>query len=171
MPDVRGAGLGQTTRSRSCALQSNFSPRTPEPTQKEARPETQRARRINNCAGARRDVKPANVLVSRDSVGAVRVRLCDFGVSILTDETRLRSAGVTAVGLTAGPDAPSPDAGTRLDMAPEIIEEKAATTGADVYALGVMLYQISIGDFAKPHEPENCVQALCRRLRPCFLCT
>ncbi|HJZ76964.1 MAG TPA: protein kinase [Vicinamibacterales bacterium] len=100
-----------------------------------------------------KDVKPANVLVARDSGGAVRVRLCDFGISILTDETRLRSAGVTAVGLTAGPDAPSPDAGTRLYMAPEIIEGKAATTSADVYALGVMLYQISIGDFAKALAP------------------
>ncbi len=100
-----------------------------------------------------KDVKPANVLVGRDSDGAVRVRLCDFGVSVLTDETRLRSAGVTAVGLTGGVDAPSPDAGTRLYMAPELLEGKAATTGADVYALGVMLYQISIGDFAKALAP------------------
>jgi serine/threonine protein kinase len=100
-----------------------------------------------------KDVKPANVLVGRDSDGAVRVRLSDFGVSVLTDETRLRSAGVTAVGLTGSPDAPSPDAGTRLYMAPEILEGKAATTGADVYALGVMLYQISIGDFAKALAP------------------
>jgi serine/threonine protein kinase len=100
-----------------------------------------------------KDVKPANVLVARDSGGAVRVRLCDFGVSILTDHTRLRSAGVTAVGLTTGLDTPSSDAGTRLYMAPELIEGKAATTSADVYALGVMLYQISIGDFAKALAP------------------
>jgi len=100
-----------------------------------------------------KDVKPANVLVGRDSGGAVGVQLCDFGVSILTDETRLRSAGITAVGLTAGPDAQSQDVGTRLYMAPEVIEGKAATTGADVYALGVMLYQISIGDFAKALAP------------------
>ena len=33
-----------------------------------------------------KDVKPANVLVGRDSGGAVRVRLCDFGVGILTDK-------------------------------------------------------------------------------------
>ena len=38
-------------------------------------------------------------------------------------------------------------------MAPETIEGKVATTGADVYALGVMLYQISIGDFAKALAP------------------
>ena len=100
-----------------------------------------------------KDVKPANVLVGRDAEGTVRVRLCDFGVSVLIDETRLHSAGVTAVGFTDGPGAPSPDAGTRLYMAPEIIEGKPATTGADVYALGVMLYQIVIGDFAKALAP------------------
>src|SRR4029453_4791835 len=55
-----------------------------------------------------KDVKPANVLVGRDRDGAVQVRLCDFGVSVLTDESRLRSAGVTAAGLTTGPDMPSP---------------------------------------------------------------
>jgi hypothetical protein len=72
---------------------------------------------------------------------------------VLVDETRLRSSGVTAAGLTAGPDAPSPDAGTRLYMAPELIEGKAATTGADVYALGVMLYQMTIGEFARALAP------------------
>jgi serine/threonine protein kinase len=100
-----------------------------------------------------KDVKPANVLVGRDPDGQVRVRLCDFGVSVLTDETRLQAAGVTAAGLTAGFEAPSPDAGTRLYMAPEIIEGKAATTSADMYALGVMLYQICVGDFAKALAP------------------
>jgi serine/threonine protein kinase len=100
-----------------------------------------------------KDVKPANVLVGRDTDGVVRVRLCDFGVSVVTDETRLRSAGVTAAGLTASPDLPSPDVGTRLYMAPEIVEGKPATTSADVYALGVMLYQIVIGEFTKALAP------------------
>jgi serine/threonine protein kinase len=100
-----------------------------------------------------KDVKPANVLVGREMDGTVRVRLCDFGVSVLTDEARLLSVGVTAAGMTAAPGAPSPDAGTRLYMAPEVIEGKDPTTAADVYALGVMLYQITVGDFAKALAP------------------
>jgi serine/threonine protein kinase len=100
-----------------------------------------------------KDVKPANVLVSRDTHDAVHVRLCDFGVSVLTDAARLQSAGVTATGLTADPDAPSPDSGTRLYMAPEVVEGKPATMSADVYALGVMLYQIVIGEFSKALAP------------------
>jgi serine/threonine protein kinase len=100
-----------------------------------------------------KDVKPANVLVGRDSKGALRVRLCDFGVSVLTDEARLRAAGVTAAGLTDADGAPSPDAGTRLYMAPELIEGKPPTTSADTYALGVMLYQLVIGDLTRALAP------------------
>jgi serine/threonine protein kinase len=100
-----------------------------------------------------KDVKPANVLVGRETEGGMRVRLCDFGVSVLTDEARLLSVGVTAAGLTGPADTPSPDAGTRLYMAPEVIEGKDPTTAADVYALGVMLYQITVGDFTKALAP------------------
>lgn len=100
-----------------------------------------------------KDVKPANVLVGRDSPEGLRVRLCDFGVSVLTDEARLHAAGVTAAGLTDDTRAPSPDAGTRLYMAPELIEGKLPTTSADVYALGVMLYQLVIGDLTRTLAP------------------
>jgi serine/threonine protein kinase len=100
-----------------------------------------------------KDVKPANVLVGRDADEALRVRLCDFGVSVLTDEARLLAAGVTAAGLTDADGAPSPDAGTRLYMAPELIEGKPPTTTADTYALGVMLYQLVIGDLTRALAP------------------
>jgi len=95
-----------------------------------------------------KDVKPANVLVYRATDGAVRVQLCDFGVGVLTEKERLDDAGVTAAGFTPGEDSAS-DAGTRLYMAPETIEGKPPTTGADVYALGVMLYQMVAGDLTK----------------------
>jgi len=101
-----------------------------------------------------KDVKPANVLVGRGADGAVRARLCDFGISVLTDKARLQAAGVTAAGLTTDAHgAPSPDAGTRLYMAPEILEGKPPTTSADVYALGVMLYQMIVGDLSRALAP------------------
>ena len=99
-----------------------------------------------------KDVKPANVLVGRGTDGLLRVRLCDFGVGVVTDEARLRAAGVTAAGLTQAAHS-SPDAGTRLYMAPEVIEGKPPTTGGDVYALGVMLYQMVIGDLTRALAP------------------
>ena len=101
-----------------------------------------------------KDVKPANVLVGRTLDGLLRVRLCDFGISVATDEARLRDAGVTATSITLGyGEARTPDSGTRLYMAPELIEGKPPTTSADVYALGVMLYQIVIGDLTKTLAP------------------
>jgi hypothetical protein len=43
-------------------------------------------------------VKPANVLVGRGADGAVRARLCDFGISVLTDKARLQAGGGPAAG-------------------------------------------------------------------------
>jgi serine/threonine protein kinase len=78
-----------------------------------------------------KDVKPANVLVGRTLEGLLRVRLCDFGISVVTDEARLRDAGVTGTGITLGyGEARTPDSGTRLYMAPELIEGKPPTTSA-----------------------------------------
>ncbi len=35
-------------------------------------------------------------------------------------------------------------------MAPEILAGGTPTTGADIYALGILLYQLVVGDFARP---------------------
>ncbi len=97
-----------------------------------------------------KDVKPANVLVRRDSDGLPVVRLCDFGIGLLTERERLEAAGVTAAGFTDIDEGRvSSGAGTRLYMAPEVVEGKPPTTSADVYALGVMLYQMTVGDLSR----------------------
>jgi dienelactone hydrolase len=44
-------------------------------------------------------------------------------------------------------------AGTRLYMAPEVIEGRAANERSDLYALGVMLYQMVSGDFSRALAP------------------
>lgn len=95
-----------------------------------------------------KDVKPTNVLIQEASDGTARARLCDFGIGTLTERGRLESAGITIVGLTETQDS-STYAGTRLYMAPEVLEGKTATLPADVYALGVLLYQVVAGDFAR----------------------
>ncbi|WP_341890383.1 winged helix-turn-helix domain-containing protein [Variovorax sp. YR752] len=94
-----------------------------------------------------RDLKPANVLVCDGPAGA-QIRLVDFGASRLLQPERLRSLGVTALGLTVsnGPDA----AGTPLYLAPELLAGHAPTLASDVYALGLMLYQLLVGDFRRP---------------------
>src|SRR5260370_26806113 len=38
-------------------------------------------------------------------------------------------------------------------LPPEVLAGQSPTTGADGYALGVLLYQLTIGDFRKPLAP------------------
>lgn len=96
-----------------------------------------------------KDVKPANVLIDQDAHGRPRARLADFGIGGLTERERLEAAGITVLGLTDDGSATSSGAGTRLYPAPELLEGKPATLQADVYALGVLLYQMVVGDLSR----------------------
>jgi serine/threonine protein kinase len=103
-----------------------------------------------------KDVKPANVLMTASDDGQARAQLGDFGIGSLARQDRLAEAGITALGLTVDVTMLGASAtahGTRLYMAPEILEGKPATVQADIYALGVMLYQIVVGDFARALAP------------------
>ncbi|HEX7244777.1 MAG TPA: serine/threonine-protein kinase [Solirubrobacterales bacterium] len=77
-----------------------------------------------------RDVKPQNVLVTED--GEPRAKLMDFGVARLAD-----GAALTAPGDVVG---------TLAYMAPEQAEGHAAGPEADVYSLGLMLYECWAGE-------------------------
>ncbi len=96
-----------------------------------------------------KDVKPGNVLITVDPDGSPRAKLTDFGIAQITDRERLDRAGITVLGMTATLAGQTPGAGTRLYMAPEVVEGKAATVEADIYALGVILYQLVVGDFSR----------------------
>ncbi len=99
-------------------------------------------------------VKPANVLIAGDAEGRPRVRLADFGLGVVTDRERLAAAGITVLGLTGKTGEQSSSyGGTRFYTAPELLEGKKATLQADVYALGVLLYQTVVGDFTRALAP------------------
>ena len=103
-----------------------------------------------------KDVKPANVLIKTDGSGRPRAVLTDFGIGLITDREKLESLGITVVGVTEVKSATSPGGsttGTALYLAPELIEGKAATVQADVYALGVLLYQVAVGDLFRALGP------------------
>ena len=101
-----------------------------------------------------KDLKPVNILVVSGGNGRWQIKLADFGSASLFDPARLHALGITNLGFTqtASLEAQSLT-GTLMYMAPEVLAGQSPTTGADVYALGVMLYQLTIGDFRKPLAP------------------
>lgn len=103
-----------------------------------------------------KDIKPSNVLISQGGDAPPQAILTDFGIGYLTERHRLAEKGITATGLTEvidGAGIHSSGAGTRMYMAPELIEGKGATMQSDVYALGVLLYQVVAGDFTRSLAP------------------
>lgn len=85
-----------------------------------------------------RDVKPANILVSRRGA-RLQAKLMDFGVA-LVDQSTLTAAGVWM--------------GTLSYMAPEYLDTGRATASSDLFALGVVLYEILTGG-RKPFSAET----------------
>jgi non-specific serine/threonine protein kinase len=99
-----------------------------------------------------KDLKPANVLIA-DDAPSPEVRLADFGSGRALEPERLAALGITRLGMTESRAEDDKTSGTLFYLAPELIAGGAATVGADVYALGVMLYQIIVADFRRPLAP------------------
>jgi serine/threonine protein kinase len=102
-----------------------------------------------------KDVKPGNILITPARDGGFKARLADFGVGLALDRDRLLAAGITVDGFTTGETGKSSDSasGTRLYMAPEVLEGRPPTLQADVYALGVVLYQVVVGQLGRAVAP------------------
>ena len=101
-----------------------------------------------------KDLKPANVLVaSRSDNGGWQTKVADFGSGALADPEKLSALGITNLGFTQTATTNSSLTGTLTYMAPEVLAGQSPTASADVYALGVMLYQLIVGDFRKPLAP------------------
>jgi len=93
------------------------------------------------------DIKPSNILVAEDEGGPPAIRLVDFGGGGLTDA---RHAAALSIALTVPADLAANRGGTLRYMAPEVLAGGPLTTGADMYSLGILLYQMAIGDCDRP---------------------
>jgi eukaryotic-like serine/threonine-protein kinase len=81
-----------------------------------------------------RDLKPSNILVNR----AGEVKLLDFGIAKLVSNDS-QAAEVTELTRAAGQPL------TLMYASPEQLRGEALTTACDVYALGVVLYELLCG--------------------------
>ncbi|MGW6392410.1 Stk1 family PASTA domain-containing Ser/Thr kinase [Streptomyces sp. NPDC055103] len=90
-----------------------------------------------------RDMKPENVLIGDDG----RVKVADFGL------VRAVGSATATTGSVLG---------TVSYLAPEQIEHGTADTRADVYACGVVLYEVLTG--GKPHAGDTPAQVLYQHL-------
>lgn len=78
-----------------------------------------------------RDIKPENVLLAPVAGEASKVKVADFGLARAVAEGTMATSGTVF--------------GTVAYMAPEIFTSASADSRADVYALGIMLYELILG--------------------------
>jgi DNA-binding winged helix-turn-helix (wHTH) protein len=100
-----------------------------------------------------KDIKPGNILVAVDRNGHWQPKVVDFGSAVLSDPDRLAVLDITQSGFEGRGDGAQDATGTPLWMAPELLAGATASITSDVFALGVVLYQIVVGDFRKPLAP------------------
>lgn len=94
-----------------------------------------------------RDIKPANILVTRHG-NRPHAKLMDFGVA------QMGPSGLTQTGTWMG---------TVSYMAPEYLDTGQSTSNADLFALGVILYEILTGG-RKPFSGDTTTSVLNRIL-------
>ncbi|MEW6235875.1 MAG: protein kinase [Candidatus Omnitrophota bacterium] len=99
-----------------------------------------------------RDIKPSNILIGGRGIspGDIQVKLTDFGIGQVISTESL--SGITRAGFTQTllAEESASRSGTHLYMAPELIAGKPASIRSDIYSIGVVLYQLLVGDLSRP---------------------
>jgi hypothetical protein len=98
-----------------------------------------------------RDLKPANLFLADQPNGDVLVKVLDFGISKLKDDSNALTKTFDVVG-------------TPFYMAPEqLTNAKDVDERADIWSMGVILYELLVGQ--RPFEGRTMAEIIARVLR------
>ena len=100
---------------------------------------------VHAASVVHRNLGATSVLIDNDG-SRVRAKLGGFGLSELTDRSRLQPLDITSAGLTLTGDE---GGGAQAYLAPERQAGQPATHAGDVYALGVTLLQMVVADLQR----------------------
>jgi serine/threonine-protein kinase len=93
-----------------------------------------------------RDIKPENILLQDDG----NIKLIDFGIALLEGARRVTWHGLTEI------------IGTPDYMSPERLKGERGTAAADIYAVGILLYEMLCG--RTPFDGENVFAVMNQRI-------
>jgi tetratricopeptide (TPR) repeat protein len=101
-----------------------------------------------------RDFKSGNIILSQRADGSLRTVVTDFGLATEMQPDPLKDQGLTVPGMLIG---------TPSYMAPEQLEGEKVGPAADLYALGVVLYEMVTGKL--PFSGNSPVAAVIQRFK------
>lgn len=92
-----------------------------------------------------RDIKPQNVLIKNDGT----IKMVDFGIALAQDALQLTQSDAVM--------------GSVHYLAPELAKGEGASVKSDIYSLGIVFYEMLIGDV--PFKAEQAVQVALMHMR------
>ncbi len=97
-----------------------------------------------------RDLKPENIILKQSHSGRELVKVVDFGLATITEK---KDTSITAPGLVCGtPDYMAPEQGQGLEI----------DGRSDLYAVGVLLYELIVGEV--PFDGETPTQVILQHI-------
>ncbi len=100
-----------------------------------------------------RDLKPSNIVLQQDEFGKEQIKIVDFGVARLTNESGKEVKQLTLQGNTCG----SPPY-----MSPEQCLGDAVDARSDIYSFGCMLYELLSGK--RPFQANTAIELMQKHL-------